>query len=171
MHGALRMNAALKIPAAVAVAALIGCAAGCSSKPAPTAHYLTPACPTAIAALPAHPPVTAKQALADQHAVDRVRTKNTILLANLHIVGYVLSHLRRDIATGRNTSRVLVTYNADVSIVRIYCRARSSRDHERTGSLLRLDRAGRSRRSSAAVDSGRRGRTETAGFKRFLTVD
>ena len=121
MHGALRMNAALKIPAAVAVAVLIGCAAGCSSK----AHYPTPACPTAIAALPAHPPVTAKQALADQHAVDRVRTKNTILLAQLHIVGFALSHLRRDIVRGRNTSRMLVTYNANVSLVWLYCRARS----------------------------------------------
>jgi hypothetical protein len=125
MHGALQMNAALKISAAAAVAALIGCAAGCSGKAAPAAHYLTPACPTAIAALPAHLPVTAKQALADQHAVDRVRTKNTILLADLRIVGDVLAYLRRDIAAGRNTSRVLVTYNADVSIVRIYCQARS----------------------------------------------
>ena len=120
------MNVALRIPAAVAVAALVGCAAGCSSKAAPTAHYLTPACPSAVAALPTHPPATAKQALADQHAVDSVPTKNAILRGIMHVVGFGLSNLRLDIARGRNTSRALVAYNADLSQVKIYCRARNN---------------------------------------------
>ena len=80
--------------------------------------------PGALIALPAHPPVTAKQALADKYAVDRVRSK-TILLGLMHIVGGVLSDWRRDIARGRGTSRVLVTYKADVSVVKIYCRPRA----------------------------------------------
>ena len=44
----------------------------------------------------------------------------------MHVVGFGLSNLRLDIARGRNTSRALVAYNADLSQVKIYCRARNN---------------------------------------------
>jgi hypothetical protein len=79
---------------------------------------------TAIAALPAHPPVTEQQALAEGHAVDRFRSKDTMLEGIMHIVGLTLFNLGRDIAGGRNTSAARVTYNVDVFVVKSYCRAR-----------------------------------------------
>jgi hypothetical protein len=118
------MNAALKITAAVACAVLVGFTAGCSSK-APATYYLDPACPTAVAALPAHPPVMEKQALADEQAVDRVRTKGAMLRSMVDVVGFALSKLRLDITEGINTPAARVTYNADMAVVRIFCRARS----------------------------------------------
>jgi hypothetical protein len=118
------MNAALKITAAAAFAALIGLAAGCSNQ-APATYYLDAACPTVVAALPPHPPTTEKQALADEQAVDRIRTKSTMLRFMVAIVGDYLDRLRREIARGGNTSSARVTFDADVSVVKIYCRARS----------------------------------------------
>jgi hypothetical protein len=117
------VNAALKITAAVTFAVLMGCAAACSSR-APVAHYIDAACPAAIAALPAHLPVTEKQALADEHAVDSVHTKDTMLEAMTHIVGIALSDVGLHIARGRSTSASRATYNADVTVLKSYCRAR-----------------------------------------------
>jgi hypothetical protein len=118
------MNTAVKITAAVACAVLVGFAAGCSNK-APTTYYPDPACPNVVAALPAHPPVTEKQALADEQAVDRIRTKGTMLRAMVGVVGFALSKLRLDITNGLDTSAARVTYNADIAVVKIFCRARS----------------------------------------------
>jgi hypothetical protein len=123
MGGYHRWNAALKITAVVGFAALIGLAAACSSR-APVAHYIDAACPAAIAALPAHLPVTEEQALADEHAVDSVHTKDTMLQAMTHIVGIALSNVGLDIARGRRTSAPRATYNADVTVLRSNCRAR-----------------------------------------------
>lgn len=115
------MNAALRITAAVAFAALTGCVGGCSNA-APAAH-LNPACSAAFAALPAHPPVTEREALADEQAIDRVRSKDNMLLAMTHVVGFTVSILGHDIAPGRNASAGRVTYNADVTVLRSYCQA------------------------------------------------
>ena len=118
------MNAALEIGAAATFATLIALAAGCSSKAA-TAQHSDPSCRAALAALPARPPVTEEQAAADEYAVDRVETKDTMVGGMTHIVGGALSSLRLDLARGRDISAARVTYNADVFVLKSYCRALS----------------------------------------------
>ena len=86
------MNAIPKITATLAFFALMGFAAGCSS-PSSTALHPDPACSAAFAALPAHPPETEKQALADEPAVDGVRSKDSMLVGMAHIVGSSLHSL------------------------------------------------------------------------------
>ena len=122
------MNAALKITAAATFAALIAFTAGCSSKAA-TAPRPDPACRAALAALPARPPVTEKQVVADEYAVDhaanRAATKDTMVRGMTHIVGLALSNLRLDITRGRDLAAARITYNADVEVLKSYCRTLS----------------------------------------------
>jgi hypothetical protein len=118
------MNATPKITATLAFFALMGFAAGCSS-PSSTVLHPHPACSAAVAALPEHPPETEKQALADELAVDRVRSKDNMLVGMAHIVGFSLHSLGLAIARGRNTSAARAGYNADVTVLKSYCQALS----------------------------------------------